>query len=355
MLSLAVLLVVVLGFVAWTKIKKSRERTLQKISIDPIGSDFDWKKCKPLQMYPFVGKKNFNPSMGVKNISDRREELILIENTYLDCINLRKQNLENYEEKLIHCNTSERAGQAVCEFYDMTVDFLCQRYPHYFSENKEKNVVKNLITGEFLPSTSKDQEPRYLMRLLALNTEEDILIMLKDDPSDEDEEYILRASLTGLPAGFDPSHNYDEPISHIHKPVPQYKDRLLSPMHRFFNKLKPSDLWQRGNWSIQTNSQLFKLENHHGRTGDIVKELTKDDIDFDHGCFLRCERQLLTRLPGSKAVVMLVRTYLTPIKQIKEEGFGPELARGIESLPDDLAFYKRRGMWGSAVKEYLLE
>lgn len=348
----------ILGIFAWKNHQRKRARSLKKVSIDSIksiGSDFNWKECKPLQMYPFVGKKNFNPSMGVKNISDRREDLFLIENTYLDCINLRKDNLENYEEKLIHCNESKEASRAVCEFYDMTVNFMCQRYPHYFTLSKDESFVKNLITGEELPSTSQGQKPRHLMKLLALNTEEDILIMLKDDPSDEDQEYILRASLTGLPAGFDPSHNYDEPISHIHKPVPQYKDRLLSPMHRFFNKLKPTDLWQRGNWSIQTNNEFFKLENHHGRSGDIVKELTSDDIDFDNGCFLRCERQLLTRLPSSKAVVMIVRTYLTPIKQIKEEGFGLELARGIESLPDDLAFYKRRGMWGSAVKKYLLE
>lgn len=355
MFQLGVLLVVLLGIFIWRKYAKRVSHPEQKLSIDPIGQDFDWKECKPQQMYPFLGKKNFNPSMGVKNISDRREELFLIEDTYMDCINLRKQNLENHEEKLIHCNESENASRAVCEFYDMTVAFLCERYSHYFIPNRDKNIVANLITGETLPYSSKDQNTRHLMKLLALNTEEDILIMLKDDPTDEDQEYILRASLTGLPAGFDPSHNYDEPISHIHKPVPQYKDRLLSPMHRFFNKLKPSDLWQRGNWSIQTNNEFFKLENHHGRSGDTIKELTRDDIDFENGCYLRCERQLLTRLPTSKAVIMLVRTYLTPVKQIKEEGFGAELARGIESLPDDLAFYKRRGMWGRAVREFLIE
>lgn len=352
LLILGTVLVTLAGAVRYRKAKSSHI-TLDEDQIQPISLDFKWEECEPLKLYPFVGKRNFRPSMGVKNISNKREDLFLIENTYLDCVRLREQNLQEFEGKLIHCNQNERSVAAVKELYEMTVDFMCKRYPQYFVVNEEKGIVINTITNSHLLLSSRGQEGRYLMRMLALNTEEDILIMLKDDPHNEDEEYILRASLTGLPAGFDPSHNFDQPISHIHEPVPQYGDRLKSPMHRFFNKLQPTDLWQRGNWSLQTNDEFFKIENHHGRDGDVVKELSKDDIDFDNGCFLRCERQLLTRLPKSRAVIMLVRTYLTPIKEIKAEGLGDELARGIESLPEDLAFYKRRGVWGKAVTDFL--
>lgn len=354
MIFLVILGAIFATIVGAIRLRKGKSlKSVNDYRIQPIGSDFKWQDCKPIKLYPFVGKRNFRPSMGVKNISNKREDLFLIENTYLDCVTLREQNLKNFEGKLIHCNQNERSVAAVREFYDMTVDFMCERYPQYFVVNEEKGIITNTITKRQLPLRAKGQESRYLMKVLALNTEEDILIMLKDNPENEDEEYILRASLTGLPAGFDPSHNFDEPISHIHGPVPQYGDRLKSPMHRFFNKLQPSDLWQRSNWSLQTNNEFFKLENHHGRDGDVVKELAKEDIDFDNACFLRCERQVLTRLPKSKAVIMLVRTYLTPVKQIKTEGLGDELARGIESLPEDLAFYKRRGVWGKAVTDFL--
>lgn len=329
----------------------NRERNLD--TIKPVDSSFKWYETEPLPLRPFVGKKSFRPSMGIQNVADKRESLFLIENTYLDCTNLRRQIASQYADKIIHCHNDERAIGAAREFYEMTVNFLCERYPHYFKLDEEKGVVSNLINHDFLPLKASLQNPRDLLKLLAGNIEEDFLILLKDDPNDHSQEYILRASLTGSPAGFDPSHNFDKPVSFIHGPVPQYQDRLESPMARFFNRLEPKDLWQRANWSVQTNNVLFKLEGHHARDGEEVEELTEDDIDFETACFLRCERQLFTRLPKSRAIVMLVRTYLTPIKQVRAEGLGPEMAHAIEQLPDDLAFYKRRQAWGTAVKHYL--
>lgn len=331
----------------------SAEWVAPKISaVDP---SFKWDEEEPYALRPFVGKKNFRPSMGIQNISDKRERLLLIEKTYLDNTNLRREVASEYKDHIVHCNQSERSAAAVREFYDITVQFLCDRYPQYFKVNEEKNVVHNLINDDTIPLEASLEDPTDLLEYLAGNIEEDLIIMLKDDPNDHDQEYVLRASLTGSPAGFDPSHNFDRPVSFIHKPVPQYKDRLESPMARFFNRLEPKDLWQRGNWSVQTNNVLFKLDNHHAREGDVVKELTMDEIDFDNACFLRCERQVFTRMPKSGAILMLVRTYLTPIKQIREEGLGEVMAHAIESLPEDLAFYKRRHAWGTAVKQYLRE
>ncbi|GEQ66883.1 hypothetical protein JCM33374_g546 [Metschnikowia sp. JCM 33374] len=321
--------------------------------IVPINDDFNWRECEPFYLRPFAGKRNFNPSMAVHNISKQRDQLFLIENTYVDATNIRRKNLETFEHKILHCNQSERSKNAVREFYSMSMQFMTERYPQYFEVNKEKGKIYNRINEDIFPISGDNQDPMYLLRVLTGNLEEDVIIMLKDDPKNEDDEYFLRASLTGSPAGFDPSANFDKPVSHIHDPVPQYQSRLASPMHRFFNKLEPKDLWQRANWSIQTNNELFKLEEHHGRSGDEIRELSMYEIDFENGCFMRCERQLLTRLPNSRAVIMLVRTYLTPVKKIKEEGLGAEMAKSIESLPEDLAFYKRRESWGKAVCEYL--
>ncbi|KAM9906508.1 hypothetical protein OXX59_000611 [Metschnikowia pulcherrima] len=349
---LALLLLVALYLQRVLKAKKPQSRDVSN-QLKPIGIDFDWNNCEPYYLRPFVGKNNFNPSMAVHNISKQREQLFLIEKSYLDATTLRKEHLKSFEQKILHCNQSERAREAVREFYSMTVEFLTQRYPQYFKISADEKTVKNLINSNVMPLSGEGEDAMHLLRVLTANVEEDILILLKDNPGEENEEYILRASLTGSPAGFDPSHNFDKPISFIHEPVPQYQSRLISPMHRFFNKLEPKDLWQRGNWSIQTSNVSFKLKDHHGRSGDEIGELSRDQLDIENACFMRCERQLLTRLPKSRAVIMLVRTYLTPVKQIKEEGLGPEMARAIESLPADLAFYKRRKLWGKAVSEYL--
>ncbi len=51
------------------------------------------------------------------------------------------------------------------------------------------------------------------------------------------------------------------------------------------------------------------------------------------------------------------KTYLYPIKQIKEEGMGDQLAEAIDGMKEGNApgmhFYKRGAVWGQAVKKYL--
>ncbi|OBA22663.1 hypothetical protein METBIDRAFT_9043 [Metschnikowia bicuspidata var. bicuspidata NRRL YB-4993] len=352
MLIILTIFALLLIFKWWLK-KDSQTGFFVNAKIAPIGSDFRWEDCEPLRLRPFVGKISFNPLMGVRNMSQKREELFLIENTYLETTNRRKSHLGRFEHKMIHCNHSEMAQSAVREFYSMAVSFLANRYPQYFKLDSAKGTIHNLINDDVFPLSGRNRDVKYLLRVLTANIEEDVIIMLKDHPENEDAEYILRASLTGSPAGFDPSHNFDRPVSFIHNPVPQYEARLFSPMHRFFNKIASKDIWQRANWSIQTNRILFKLEDHHGRCGDDPEEQETQDIDFENACFMRCERQLITRLPQTKAVLMLVRTYLTPLKTIKEESHATEMAQAIESLPEDLALYKRRHVWGKAVCEYL--
>lgn len=354
-LAIGVLFLALVYFVSRRAQKHSATTAVKPIarqSIAPVPASFRWDTCEPYYMRPFAGKRNYNPSMGVRDISQNWDQLFLIEKTYLDCTNLRREYLKQFEKKILHCHDNQRLKEALVEFYDMAIGFMLQKYPQYFKMS-ETNSVVNLINNDRFPRYGSTSDPTTMLRVIAGNFEEDVLIMLKDNPEDESEEYILRANLTGSPAGFDPSHNFDRPISFIHKPVPQYQSRLGNPMHRFFNKLKPESLWQRANWSVQTNNVLLKLDGHHSREGDKIEELSLDEIDFENSCFMRCERQILTRLPESHAVIMLVRTYLTPIKDIKKEGFGEEMANAIEALPEDLAFYKLRGKWGKAVCQYL--
>lgn len=51
------------------------------------------------------------------------------------------------------------------------------------------------------------------------------------------------------------------------------------------------------------------------------------------------------------------KTYLYPLREIKEEGLGEELAEAIDGLKEgsvpEMHFYKRGVEWGAAVKKYL--
>lgn len=319
-------------------------------SIDP---DFRWQEQPPLPIRPFVGKRNFNPKIGVKNISKTPHDWLLIENTYLKVTTLKAQSLKRNPTQTMHIDKNHKSINALQEFYEVIFDFYLKRFPRYFALDYKTGLIENKINGLKFGKDAKSLQPHELLRNIGSNMEEDFVLLLKNDASKKDQEYILRSSIVGFPAGFDPSVFFNKPISYIHTLVPQYESNLQNPMHKFFNNLKPTDLWVRHNWSIQAHGDYFTL-NNHARKGEEVKRLTVDDIDFINGCYLRCERQVLTRLPQTGAIVMTVRTYLTSLDQIKnQEKLSDELIRGIGSLPPDMAYYKKKGSWGDAVVEYL--
>ena len=69
------------------------------------------------------------------------------------------------------------------------------------------------------------------------------------------------------------------------------------------------------------------------------------------------ELQTLTRLPKTKAILFSFKTYLYPLKEIQDEGLGPELADAIEGLKAGNApgmwVYKGGAKWSERVCDYL--
>jgi Protein of unknown function (DUF3445) len=106
---------------------------------------------------------------------------------------------------------------------------------------------------------------------------------------------------------------------------------------------------------LQTDGgELFKTEgnNFYPKKGKDNPEVEKEMIDISE-TYLRVERQTLCRLPVSRAIIFCVRSFLTPITEIVEEGNGIALAKAIESMPDNLGLYKKRPFWADDVLAFL--
>lgn len=90
---------------------------------------------------------------------------------------------------------------------------------------------------------------------------------------------------------------------------------------------------------------------HEGdeRKGEELVDLEKT--------FQRTEAQQLFRLPGRRALMFVIKTYLNPLKELKEEGSGGEFADAIEGLEKgnvpEIGVYKRAPVWKEKVVEYL--
>lgn len=315
--------------------------------IEPVGSDFDWSATKPRPYRPFKPGK-YHMTMGIRRLDPT--EWLLIEDTYKDITDLRASIVEKHRKHTVLYNPM--ATEALRETYDTMLRFMMERYPQYFhADPEDPKVVVNALRGTRLHAHAADfgDDIGTMVRTAASNFEEDFLLLL---PNEETGKYYLRGGSFAFPSGFDPAEKLDLELADVHGPVPLYKDTIGASMDRYFARMKVGQWVERFNWSIQTHTQLYAPALNHADDNVELKPLALADLDFDK-VFLRVERQILTRLPVSKALIFTIRTYATPLTQVKAEGLGPDLATAIDGLPEPLVQYKKAREWGPAVQEFL--
>ncbi|KAK6465653.1 hypothetical protein DFJ63DRAFT_333071 [Scheffersomyces coipomensis] len=335
------------------------------LEIKPVSSTFQWDKDPPLKSYPFKNAE-YKLTMGIKTLDP--QDWLLIEPTYLDRVNTKTKLIHNSHEsypkdKDIRASTlfmTEEAVPATRELYNLIINYMVDKYPMYFKK-VDNHQIHNLITDKFLPQTSEGVDPEKCLEYLVKNIEEDVIILLKDPTREHEKdgsEYFFKAGIFAFAAGFDPADRFNKPLSYVHHPIPGYEEKLKLSMNRGFNRLAPGQFITRNNFSIQSHD-LFYVDDRnkgHNRPVDFVPTPLKvDDLDFDNQVHYRSERQCLTKLPESGAIIFTIRTYLLPLSQVKHESteVRERLIGAIKGLPEDIAKYKNAVEWGPAVLEYL--
>lgn len=363
------------------------------LSIDPVDPSFDWK-TEPQRPYRPYKSGPFHMTMGIKSLP--YNDWLLIDNSYISLTNEKQRITETEREHTVL--TMPEASDALYETYDMCLGFLKDRYPMYFiplgvqTESSllasappppkvSYSLMYNAIRQEYIPLNAQEyisksaaaveDVQKTLIRVLTRTMQEDFLILIFDPKT---EQYFLKSGSFSFPSGFDPAQKLNMPLKDIHKPVPFYKAKIQSPMDKFFKRMKVGYWVQRYNWGVQTHTQLYApdLNHPHGEESEendtrnpedddsfdysLIKPLDAADMDFKNGVFLRCERQILLRLPKTNALLFTIRTYMTPLDQIREQE-PPEnsvnLIEAIKNLPPAMAHYKLAEEWGPAVISYL--
>lgn len=332
--------------------------------IKSVGNDFIWDKTPGLKSYPFKDAE-YKLTMGIRRLEP--QDWLLIEPSYKKNLETKWKIVTNSHEaypkdKDLQASTvfvTPEAIPAIEEFYDIVINYMCKKYPMYFEKVGDK--VHNKITNEMVASsTSPDQkDPKQYLFDLVKVIEEDFIILLKDpDHQGEDDEYYFKGGIFGFASGFNPGDRFNKPLSFVHHPIPGYETKLKTSMNRFFNRIQKSQFVTRNNFTVQTHDLHYvddQNKGHNKAKGTVVIPLKEEELDFDNQVFYRSERQVLTRLPKSNAVIFSIRTYLEPMSQFKQNGVevSERLAGAIEKMPPDLAIYKNSVEWGQAVSSYL--
>jgi len=287
----------------------------------------------------------------------------MIDRDYLSRVKIRRQIFDEHTATVL--GSTPRVKPAVDELYTWMMNtYLPQRFPTIFTLSKTssttssppQNTLHNTATHETLPTTPY-ADPSASLRTLGSHIDSDMLILLptETEPTSQDTNttYTLAGFQVCMPNGFNTASKLNLTLSHIHDPVPSYKEKLEKSMDRFFARIAVGQYAKRSNWTITTSPHLYAASGNHAHDGE---EVIQEEIDPEH-TWMRCELQILWRLPETKALVFMVKTYMYTLRQVKEEGLGEELARAIEGMEagsvPDIYHYKRGVAWGESAKSYL--
>jgi len=181
---------------------------------------------------------------------------------------------------------------------------------------------------------------------LGLALQEDLCLMLPGPDG-----YRLVGAFVAFPARWRLDEKIGRPIGAIHAPVPGLESAIGRPIGLFFERLAAGRPVWRANWSISDDPTLFQPSGPLCRTATV---LTADDAG--ERLWLRVERQTLTRLPVTGAVLFTILTFVLPLETLADE---PALAAGLAArlgeLPASMAAYKGLTANRDAIRRYLGE
>ncbi|KAJ2901589.1 hypothetical protein MKZ38_001668 [Zalerion maritima] len=297
--------------------------------------DFNYKDVSPTKHRPY------------RNTGYVAMDWLEIDSQYLSRIQHRRFLVTQMPETTI--GDRDAAKPAIRELFEQVVlDYLPKRYPTIFK--LEKSTFTNWVTGRSCNVNTAAMDEAMMLRTLAENAEEDFFLMVPD----ANDVYRLQGYVACFPGGFLCPSKAGWSVRELHQAVPGYNEKIGNAVDRYFARMKAGVFIRRWNWSLQTDGvELFKTEgNNFYATPEQKLPAQQDAVDVS-ATYLRAERQTLFRLPRSRAIVFCVRSFMTPLVELVEEGEGPALADAIQTMPDRLGVYKKRPVWEEDVISFL--
>jgi len=101
------------------------------------------------------------------------------------------------------------------------------------------------------------------------------------------------------------------PFMEIHRPVPEFASTIGPSSEKLIERLKPGRPVARLNWAVKSSGQMDLTSRW-----DSQVALWNAEVDADNAgerCWMRAERQTLSGLESSGAVLFTVHTYTQPV------------------------------------------
>ncbi|GAC1368640.1 MAG: DUF3445 domain-containing protein [Ktedonobacteraceae bacterium] len=298
--------------------------------------------------FPFPDDQ-FKMSMGVQALGNHR--LIEVDpDCYRAELALKNRLLaEEYSEYFRAAPGSENLQWEVLE---LLLPRMAADYRDHFSLTRdgERWTWRNTLLSSETTFRSGDGSSLELPPLdwLGRQVQEDLLLL-----SGADDLSLLAGQLC-FPNNWSLDDKMGKSFLAIHDEVPLFAARIGRPSQLLLERLKAGRSVWRVNWSLKTSPQLNQIFHlpHAPQQAGIDSSLTDSNLtngglleltpeNIGERCYLRVERQTLSRLPRTNGILFTIHTYQSPLAALITS---PEHTRRIlgtlHSTPIEILNYK---------------
>ena len=139
----------------------------------------------------------------------------------------------------------------------------------------------------------------------ASRVSDDLCILLPDARG----EWMLRAASLVAPTFWSLAEKIGQPLAGLHGTVPDANPDLVSRIARMFDALRPGTVLERFNWTVQASRARFTPRSAPLKA---MARTTPDEAALDL-LYFRVERQTISKLPGTGAVLFTIRVCMDPL------------------------------------------
>lgn len=300
-----------------------------------------------LPYFPFGDQ--FDLKMGTSSFRDD-DRLIEVDEHYLSEI-AQKRGLLAKDHRYYYRSLPE-TEVAQWDVVEKVLTNLVQFQPDSFHlvQDGDEWYFHNRLTGEELTftfgnTTTLPYEP---LDWVGRHVQEDLAILNSD--------VMLVAGQLCFLNGWSLDNKFGKRFMGIHDPAPRMIDPTIQAAHKLMERIPTNRPVWRASWNFKISDQLDMSARHteayNAELHRIAPELTPDNIG--ERVFIRIERQTVSRLPRSGAILFGIHTYLNTLA---DEATDPDRVRRmlgvLRTTPREMLDYKAVTPFEPALLTYL--
>jgi dimethylamine monooxygenase subunit A len=235
---------------------------------------------------------------------------------------------------------------------DLLLHDMVEHYPQYFKLDIDDDqwYWRNRILGEEVHFVFGENGSLPLPPLdwVGRQVQEDLLILRGEVGSG----MPLVAGQLCFPNAWCLDDKMGKSFLGIHDNVPLFMEYLGRPSSLLLERLKIGRPVWRVNWSIKATARLNQIPRFSCEEQQAYQYFTVENVG--ERCFLRIERQTLSKLPRTGAILFTIHTYQTPVVEVARNREQAHLMAGVlRTTPQELLVYKNIEPYSDILLSYM--